>query len=349
MKMVLVTDLHFGARSDSAFFDKFFERFYRDCFFPRIDEEGIKTVFILGDVFDRRKYINFNILNQCKRYFFDELAKRNLDVHILVGNHDVYFKNVNTVNSIDLLLKEYSNITAYSEPKHVEFDGLQLLAMPWICADNMATSFELLDKSMAPVCFGHFEIAGFQMYRGQANDHGLDKNIFDKFDLVCSGHFHHRSNVKQVHYLGNPYEITWADYDDPRGFHIFDTETLALQFIENPFRMFVKVYYDDTKKQEYDFNSLESKHVKIIVVNKTDFYSFDRFLDGVYKASPLEVKIIEDFDQFEEVAVDEDVNLEDTVSLLGHYVDSVETDMDKDKIKMTLKGLYVEALQADKE
>jgi len=349
MKVALVTDLHFGARSDNVFFDKFFEQFYRDCFFPTIDKEEIKTIFILGDVFDRRKYVNFNILKQCKRYFFDEMAKRNIDVRIIVGNHDVYFKNTNMVNSIELLLTEYSNITCYQSPQHVDIDGLQILVVPWICTDNMKESFDAIDQSVAPVCFGHFEIAGFQMYAGQPNDHGLDRKIFDKFDLVCSGHFHHRSSVNQVHYLGNPYEITWADYNDPRGFHIFDTKTLGLQFVENPFKMFVKVYYDDTKKEKYDFTQLNSRHVKIVVVNKTDFYSFDRFLDNVYASTPLEVKILEDFDHFEEATVDEDVNLEDTISLLGHYVDSVETDMNKEKIKTTLKELYIEALTADKD
>lgn len=349
MKVALVTDLHFGARSDNVFFDKFFEEFYKNIFFPRLEEEGISYVFILGDVFDRRKYINFNILKQCKRYFFDELEKRKLNVQIIVGNHDVYFKNTNSVNSLDLLLTEYDNIVVHSEPAEIALGEARVLVMPWINSENYSDSMKMLETSLSPVCFGHFEIAGFQMYKGQPNEHGLSKSVFDKFDLVCSGHFHHRSNVNQVHYLGNPYEITWADHDDPRGFHIFDTKTLALQFIENPYKMFIKVYYDDTKKEAYDFNALASKHVKIIVVNKTDFYSFDRFLENVYKAAPLEVKILEDFEEFEDAAVDDSVDIEDTMSLLGHYVDSVETDMNKEKIKTTLKELYVEALQADKE
>lgn len=349
MKVSLVTDLHFGARSDNIFFDKFFEEFYKNVFFPKLEEEGISYVFILGDVFDRRKYINFNILKQCKRYFFDELEKRNINVQIIVGNHDVYFKNTNSVNSLDLLLCEYDNIVIHSEPAEISLGEARVLVMPWINSENYSAAMKMLDTSLSPVCFGHFEIAGFQMYKGQPNEHGLSKDVFEKFDLVCSGHFHHRSNVKQIYYLGNPYEITWADHDDPRGFHIFDTQTLALQFVENPYKMFIKVYYDDTKKETHDFNALTSKHVKIIVVNKTDFYSFDHFLENVYKAAPLEVKILEDFEEFEEVAVDDAVDIEDTMSLLGHYVDSVETDMNKDKIKTTLKELYVEALQADKE
>ena len=60
MKIALVTDLHFGARGDSVPFDNFFKKFYDDTFFPYLVEHGIKTIFDLGDTFDRRKYINFN-------------------------------------------------------------------------------------------------------------------------------------------------------------------------------------------------------------------------------------------------------------------------------------------------
>lgn len=221
--------------------------------------------------------------------------------------------------------------------------------MPWINSENYSAAMKLLNSTLSPVVFGHFEIAGFQMYRGQPNDHGLDKKLFDKFDLVCSGHFHHRSSEGAITYLGNPYEITWADYDDPRGFHIFDTDTLELQFIENPYRMFHKIYYDDTKEQKIDYDSYTGKHVKVIVVNKTDFYTFDQCLDKLYKVNPLEIKIIEDFEEFEDAKIDDAIDIEDTVSLLGHYVDAIETDMDKAKIKNTLKTLYVEALSVNKD
>lgn len=349
MQTIILTDLHFGARSDSTHFDKFFETFYRDTFFPYVDSLGISSVVLLGDIFDRRKYINFNILKNCKRYFFDELKKRAIHTTIIAGNHDVYFKNTNDVNSLSLLLCEYDNIEIHTSSSETVLGNTRVLLVPWITNDNYSDALRQINDTSATVCFGHFEIAGFQMYRGQPNDHGLDKAIFDRFNLVCSGHFHHRSSEGPVHYLGNPYEITWADWDDPRGFHIFDTDTLELTFVENPHRMFHKITYDDTKKQKFDYAQYEGKHVKVVVLEKNDFYAFDQFLDSLYKVNPLEVKIIEDFEEFETATVDESVNVEDTVSLLGHYVEAIETDMDKNKIKATLKSLYIEALQADKE
>ena len=114
MKVALITDTHFGARSDSIPFDNFFNKFYTEVFFPHLERDQIKTIIHLGDVFDRRKYINFNTLKKCKEYFFDRTADLGIDVHMIAGNHDTFFKNTNEVNALDLLLREYPNVITYS-------------------------------------------------------------------------------------------------------------------------------------------------------------------------------------------------------------------------------------------
>lgn len=349
MKALLVTDLHFGARSDNSQFDSFFESFYSEVFFPFLDSSGINNVFILGDVFDRRKYINFNILKNCKRYFFDQLESRGVAVKIIAGNHDVYFKNTNEVNSLELLLCEYNNIEIFTTSTEISFDDQRILLVPWITVDNVDNTMNMLKNTSAAVCFGHFEISGFEMHRGEVIEHGLNPELFKGFDLVCSGHFHHRSQKGNITYLGNPYEITWSDYDDTRGFHVFDSNDLTLEFIPNPFRMFHKITYDDTKPIDMNLDKYSKKYVKLLVVNKTDYYKFDQYLDRLYSVNPYELKILEDFDEFTTADVDESVDVEDTMSLLGHYVDAIATDMDKSKIKSTLKSLYVEAQAAEKE
>jgi DNA repair exonuclease SbcCD nuclease subunit len=345
-KIALVTDTHFGARSDSIPFDNFFRRFYEEIFFPEIDKRGIKHVIHLGDCFDRRKYINFNTLSSCRNYFFDEIKKRDIELHMIVGNHDTFFKNTNDVNSPRLLLKDYE-FNVIDSPSELEFDdGSKIFMMPWICTDNYNQSMEAIKTTDAQVLFGHFEIAGFQMYKGHENDEGFDPKIFEKFDLVCSGHFHHRSSNGNINYLGNPYELTWADFEDPRGFHIFDSSERSLDFIQNPFSIFSKVYYDDEKvdPSTVDVSQYANQHIKLIVVNKKDYYKYDQFIERLYKVNPLELKIIEDLSEFESDALgDEEIDLEDTVTLLSQYVDSLETEADKDRIKTLMKTLYVEA------
>ena len=345
-KVALITDTHFGARLDSLAFDKFFKRFYEECFFPELEKRGIKEIVHLGDVFDRRKFINFNVLNSCREYFFDNAKRLGINITMIIGNHDTYFKNTNEVNSPELLLQDYDNITPVSEPLECNIGDRNILLMPWICSGNYEECMRRIENSTATVCFGHFEISGFKMYKGHENNQGFDPKIFDKFDLVCSGHFHHRSTNGNITYLGNPYELTWSDYDDPRGFHIFDTGTLDLEFIQNPFNIFTKYYYNDEDKNplEEDLDQFANSHVKIVVVNKKDYYRFDQFIERVYKVNPLELKIIEDLSEFETDALtDEELNLEDTFTLVSQYVDNLDTDTDKIKLKSILKTLYVEA------
>ena len=343
MKIALITDTHFGGRNDSKAFDDFFKKFYEEVFFPELKKREIKNIFHLGDCFDRRKYINFDSLRSCREYFFNKTLEENIVVDMIVGNHDTYYKNTNNVNSPELLLQDYLNVTIYSKPKTITISGRDILVLPWICTDNYEESLKHIEETTAKICFGHLELEGFQMWKGQENKEGFDPKLFRNFDLVCSGHFHHRHTKGNITYLGNPYEMFWNDFEDQRGFHIFDTETLELEFIKNPFTMFEKVYYDDTQTTP-NVDNYKDKVVKLIVVNKNDHTAYDKFLDKLYKVNPIEVKIVEDFSEFEsDLLDDEDVDITDTLTLVSQYVDALETDVDKERLKTLMKTLYVES------
>jgi DNA repair exonuclease SbcCD nuclease subunit len=348
MKVALITDQHFGARNDSNHFLDFYEKFY-NLFFLELDDRNIDTVLILGDTFDRRKYVNFYSLHRAKSMFFDRLKVRNIQVYMLVGNHDTYYKNTNEVNSPELMLQDYDNITVINDPKTIEVAGVKICMMPWICSENYEASMKELKDTESTICMGHFEIQGFQMYRGAPSNEGLEPRVFDKFDTVFSGHYHHKSSYKNIHYLGNPYELTWQDYDDPRGFHIFDLKTSEIEFIKNPYEMFHKIFYDDKKDdmktiQEMNLSPYSATYVKIVVVNKTNPYLFDMLVNKLYQVNPIDVTITEDFTDIEDL---DEVNVdqaEDTTSILNRYVDNLTTNLDKDKLKHIFKELYVEAL-----
>lgn len=349
MKVAIITDQHFGARNDSIAFLDFFEKFYTNTFLPTLDEHDIKTVLILGDTFDRRKYINFYALQRAKQMFFDPLLERGIRVHMLAGNHDTYFKNTNEVNSPNLLLQEYNNIDVIDSPETIVVDGVSICMMPWICPENYQASLDEMKTTKAEICMGHFEIAGFAMYRGMESHEGLAKETFDKFDMVFSGHYHHKSDDGHIYYLGNPYELTWQDYNDTRGFHLFDLSSRTLEFIGNPYTMFARVEYNDKEQEPVDLDSLdlEKKYVKLVVVNKTDFYKFDKFIAKLYNKGCHEIKIIEDMSEFQDGEIGEEINLEDTLSVLSHYVDSIETDVDKEQIKTFMRTLYTEAVNVE--
>ena len=349
MKVAIITDQHFGARNDSIAFLDFFQKFYDNTFFPTLDASGIDTVLVLGDTFDRRKYVNFYALDRAKKMFFDKLEERGITVYMLAGNHDTYFKNTNEVNSPDLLLAEYNNIEVIDSPKTINVNGFEVCMLPWICPENYTQSLDEIKNTTSTLCMGHLEIAGFAMYRGMESHEGFSAETFSKFDLVFSGHYHHRSNNSNIHYLGNPYELTWQDYNDPRGFHLFDFSTRQLDFVENPYRMFERLEYTDKEVEPIDLDSIElkEKYVKLVVLEKTDFYKFDKFIQKLYNKGCHEIKIVEDFSEFQEGEINEEINLEDTVSVLSNYIESIETDVDKEKVKSYMRGLYTEAINIE--
>jgi DNA repair exonuclease SbcCD nuclease subunit len=354
-KVAIITDQHFGARNDSTHFLDYYEKFYNEVFFPTLRTNGIDTVLILGDTFDRRKYVNFYTLKRAKEMFFNPLSDMGVQVHMLAGNHDTYFKNTNDVNSVDLLLGEYgSSINVIDQPSEIYVGPHKICMMPWICVENYEDSLKLLKDTDANVCMGHFEIAGFAMYRGMPSHEGLERALFTKFEYTFSGHYHHKSNADGIFYLGNPYELTWQDYNDDRGFHLFDLDDGTLEFIKNPNKMFHRIPYDDKEQTikeitDMDLTDYAGKYVKVVVINKTNPYLFDKFMNNLYNVNPVDITIAEDFTDLNEGLEDDMVDqAEDTLTTLNKYVESiVNENIDNNKLKTLLKELYVEALNTE--
>lgn len=349
MRVAIITDTHWGARNDSLAFIDYFDKFYTNIFIPKLVEEKIDTVLMLGDTFDRRKYTNHVSLAHAKRIYFDPLERLGVKIHMIVGNHDCSYKNTNDVNSPDLLLKEYDNINVIDTPQTITVDGVEICMIPWVCSDNYQDCLDEMKNTTAEICMGHFEIAGFTMYRGMESHDGLSKETFDKFDLVFSGHYHHKSDDGHIYYLGTPYELTWQDYNDPRGFHLFSLSDRSVEFIRNSYNMFARVEYDDKETEPVNLDDLDltAKYVKLIVVNKTDFYKFDKFIQKLYNKGCHDIKVIEDMSEFKEGEINEEINLEDTLSVLSNYVESIETDVDKEQIKTFMRTLYTEAVNIE--
>lgn len=353
MKIAIVTDQHFGVRNGSSIFLDHQRKFYDDIFFPTIEHRGITTVFDLGDTFDVRKNINFVALKESKCMWFDKLKDRNITLHSLVGNHTAVYKNTNDVNSVDLLTDQYSNVVPYSEPKEINVGGLDILMMPWINNENYGHSMECMNSTKAQVLFGHFEIAGCLMDKNVMNEHGMKISDFRKFDMVLSGHFHHKSITNNIHYLGSPYQMTWADYGDQKGFHIFDTDTRELEFIKNPFEMFHKIWYDDEGKSidellNFCSDEYRNSYVKIIKQTVNNLYYFDLFCDKIYKSDPANVQIVDDHLNLGMVN-DSDIvsEAEDTLTILSKYIDQMGSDIPKQELSKLMRSLYMEALQME--
>jgi DNA repair exonuclease SbcCD nuclease subunit len=341
-EVAIVTDTHFGIKKNSRLFHDYFEKFYRDTFFPEIDKRNIDTLLHLGDVFDVRKGIDYWALDWAKRVFFDPLRERGIAVSILVGNHDSYYKNTLEINALELLLSEYENVYIYTEAKMLELSGVQICMVPWLCESNVESFENILGKSDLKIkyCMGHFEIAGFYVNSMWKCEKGIDPNIFDQFGIVYSGHFHNKSRQGNIQYLGNPYQLYWSDEGATRGFHFLDLYDGKLDFVANPNTLYHKIEYDDTK--ELDVSKYNSGFVKILVSKKTRPDYLHSLVGQLTQQGCYDVKII---DNQIYTVVDEDIEFEseDTMSAIRHYVDSVETITRKEDVKDIMRSLYQEA------
>ena len=245
MKLLLITDQHFGVRNDNKHFINHYKKFYGKVVIPFIKAHKIEHIFCLGDTFDKRKSINFNSLDESKEMWFDPLREMGVKMDMLVGNHDIYYKNTLRVNAPDELLGEYHNIHVITEPINITYDGLDILCLPWICDDNLEQSFRAIKESKSKVCMGHLELNGFEAHPGHMMERGMDHSVFKKFKKVFTGHYHSKSHKDNVYYLGNPYQLYWNDFGCKRGFHVFDTVTLKTTHYRNPFDVFHKLYYNN--------------------------------------------------------------------------------------------------------
>lgn len=359
MKIAVLGDTHFGMRGDHLAFHELYAKFYGEVFFPYLKEHNITQIVQTGDLFDRRKFVSFNTLHLARKYFFDHLYDiEAVDCFITYpGNHDIYYKNTLEVNSPELLLGDYNDkVMILTRPTTMmmgDGEGIPIDFIPWITDSNRQEVEDFIKKSPSSICFGHFEIAGFEMDKNNVCHEGMNRDYLQKYEMVISGHFHHKSTDGHIFYVGSPGEMTWADYDDPRGFHIFDTNTRQLEFVRNPYRMFHKVVYNDSVDNletiaGKDFGHYHNTMLKVVVEKKENPVVFDAFMEKLYQARPLEITVVEDFTDYSGLSEDDIIDQADsTIDIMDKAVESMSLGDSGEKIKRMMRDIYVEAQQYD--
>ena len=346
MTIALITDQHLDGRKNSQIFWDYFLKFYENVFFPTLEKYNVKTVIDLGDTFDNRKGIDLGAWYRIKKNYYDRLAAMGITVHMIVGNHTAYYKNTNRINTPELLLEQYDNVKIYSEVEDIIVEGRKITMLPWINTENQEQVSKHLNETTSEVVMGHLEISGFQAIPGHVFEGGFSPDFFSKFKKVFSGHFHHKSERGNIKYLGNPYELFWNDYKAERGFHLFDPKSLKLAHIKNPYRIFRKLFYNDSQVDYTNFDASEYKdsYIKLIVEERTDNYLFEQVIEKLYDIGIHDLKIIED----QSVIFDEEsesLEGEDTLTILNRYIEETEIALDKADLKNILKSIYVEACE----
>jgi len=297
----------------------------------------------MGDLLDRRKYVNFNTLSQVKKRFFTPMHEAGIQVHCIPGNHDTYWKNTNDLNSLRELF--HDDLHLYETPTTVDFDGCSILFLPWVNRENSEACEAALEASVAPVLVGHLELDGYEVMRGINHNGGMSDNILHKFDFVLSGHFHCRQYRGNVHYLGTQYDLNFSDVNERKGFHIFDTDTQKLEFIENPYKMYHKMFYNDTETdyRGIDCTLYKDSYLRIVVTGKRDEIGFQSLCEALVAAGVANLSIVEE--HAEEQTDGERIDLsKGTVELINETIDSMEIQVDREKLKTVIRDLYTDSL-----
>lgn len=321
MKILLITDTHFGVRNGNEAVERYQAEFFHKQLFPYIEEhkKEIDLIIHLGDLFDQRKYISYKSLDFWYKNFVKPMNDFGLPIHLIVGNHDCTYRETNSLNSPFLLLKDYKRFTVFNEPWMLD----NLLYLPWINKENFEQTKKMIQASQSKICLGHLQLSGFLMMSGQICEHSeLTASDFLKFQRVFSGHFHWRSGQKNIEYLGSPFQLNWADIGNDRGFHMFDTEKNDLTFIHNPLEQYVKLEYDDTgftSLEGIDFSEFKDKFVKLIVKTKVNPLLYTKFVQSLQDAGVVQLQITDQ--ELQKSVQEQSVSIKTIPEIISNNID----------------------------
>lgn len=233
MKISLISDSHIGIKKNSEVFLKSQINFLIDQFVPYLKNNDIKHIFWLGDLFDNRSNLNIKVMNSVYNLFKNYL--KDFQIYMIVGNHDSFYNSSVEVNSLKFL-NSFQNIHLIEKITTIELDKKKIVMVPWI-TDNISFIKEFTQLPKHDLCFGHFNINGFNFNKFKQSDDGIQGKIFANCKKVFSGHFHIRNSQNilgsDIIYIGSPFQLTRNDIDENRGFVILDTETLDYKHIDN--------------------------------------------------------------------------------------------------------------------
>ena len=334
----MIADIHIGIKKADPIFMESQLRFFREQFVPELTEQGIKTIWVLGDVFDTRQQINTLVINKVIELFRDTL--KDFDINIIVGNHDMYLTTDTGINSLKIL-DLLPNITVYEHQESLTIDGKKILVQPWVV--DYAQENLIIGKY--DYCFCHADIIGFDQGGGRLSESGLvAKEILKHVDAVYSGHYHngvHRQfeKGKSITYLGAPYQLTRIDRGGTRGYHILDIATGERTMVENKVSMkFTRHVYPDVNLEVIPGNVVDldipaeyndqTKKISVLVTK----------LERLKPAYPVNINYLPSEDDTEEIIDTENLNI---ITLFKNYISQVELEpVYKDKLYDSFIELY---------
>lgn len=344
----MVSDVHFGVRNNSEKYLTMMESFFLETLSGVIKENSIKDLRILGDLFDCRNNINVRTMNYVLNIFRKMLTDfGDLNITILIGNHDAYYRNRLDVNSLEILKDVSDRIRIIDCVTEETINGKNIIMFPWLVDDSPEKKkFDeaCKGKKKWDLCLGHFEIKGFEVTKGNVDEDGVDSGKFKNFKRVFTGHYHIRNTKGHISYLGCPYQLTWSDYGDEKGIHIYDLDKNETQFIPNKSSpTHIKINMKDVISGDKEvLGQIKGNYIKLIIEDKFSEVKVIKALSKIESLSPVKMDID---NQYVEEIDDSDVELDsinDPISFLVDYISNIELEesIESKKLVDFIKELY---------
>ena len=335
MKILLTADWHIGIRGDSDIYHKIFETWLTNFLVPTIREYEVKKLFILGDFFDNRNVINiksFDLSIWAIEYL--TMSFPELEVILIIGNHDIYYRNRKDVNSLQAF-KRFNRVSIIDQITFTNFEDRDFYLVPWITNEE---ELKNLFKSKGDICLGHFEFKGYDFINGVTSHNGLDlKDFTDRFTKVFTGHFH----LRNAPYVGNPFHMSWADTEDQKGVTILDTRTLKETFVPNNISpIYKKIFLSQLKNKTVSLDICKNNFIKVYL----DSEYTDKMLETIDKVIQMKKPLSYSFeglteDKLEEAQINDLTNPVESLILWLNDIE-LKKGIDREKLITKMNTLY---------
>jgi len=339
MRHAIIGDLHLGVRSDSQVYRTIAIDYVQKFLIPTLKKENIEVLDILGDFYDNRSHLSLitqNLGMLLVQQILDDLPE--LQIRMIVGNHDIYYRTNRQVHSLKKFTY-FDRVKVIDEITYINEDQRALVYVPWLV--DKKTEFIENELPSADICFGHFEINGFEMIKGYPETKGYNHQRFTQFMRTFSGHFHIRNDAGKIVYTGNVFQQDWNDAGDDKGLYVLDTKTMATKFIQNRVSpVYMKVYLSQLKKKLVEFKDMEGNFVKLFLDDAYTDAMVDKLKDVCLAKKPLSFTIegfgVEDIKSTEVVD-----SIENPIESLLSWLKGIEfTKVDKTLLLQKVRELY---------
>jgi DNA repair exonuclease SbcCD nuclease subunit len=337
METVVFADLHFQKPSWGYATDYALKKFFHQQFWPLIKKRNIHRIIQLGDFTHDKKTINKQTADLIGECFTLPAQDLDLDVILICGNHDAYFRDKNNINSLRTLFRNTGFTIVDTEVE--KFNNS--VYIPWG-----------FDPKMYPAkyAFGHFEIKGFEYQKGITCNSGSEQSDFGFFERVLAGHFHRKNAIGNTMYLGSVIALDFGEVDSEHGFAIFDDETGNFEFIKTEIEVFKKIIYKPGNT-DYLKEDFKDKVISITVLDSENKEEYNKFLEFIYSQKPIDVRIVSLEGELKNIMNIENVEgIENILSLSKKYIDGMELSkpMDNRTLYEIYERIYKEAIVNEK-